>query len=153
MIQSLVDFIVIGTALGRELSFPPISGVQVPFSVAVQYESDTGMDLSTGLFAGLMTYANLPYVHCLAADGEEIEQYDIAIVGAPFDTAVTARPGARFGPTGIREGSRRISPQFSYSVYTGRNYFQEWAKIVDCTMITYQQNTQVTMSIFTNDSD
>ncbi|KYG42081.1 hypothetical protein M433DRAFT_158294 [Acidomyces richmondensis BFW] len=143
MIQSLVDFIVIGTALGRELSFPPISGVQVPFSVAVQYESDTGMDLSTGLFAGLMTYANLPYVHCLAADGEEIEQYDIAIVGAPFDTAVTARPGARFGPTGIREGSRRISPQFSYSVYTGRNYFQEWAKIVDCgdAPLTFLDNT------------
>ena len=26
-------------------------------------------------------YANLPYVHCLAADGEEVEPYDIAILG------------------------------------------------------------------------
>lgn len=33
-----------------------------------------------------MTYANLPYVHCLAPEGEEVEGYDIAVVGAPFDT-------------------------------------------------------------------
>ena len=90
------------------------------------------MDLSQSLYAGLMTYANLPYVHCLAAEGHEIEKYDIAIVGAPFDTGVTARPGARYGPNGIRAGSKRISPQFSWSVYTGRNIFQEWAKVVDC---------------------
>ena len=39
---------------------------------------------------GLMTYANIPYVHCLAdeAGGEEYkgERYDIAVLGAPFDT-------------------------------------------------------------------
>ena len=41
-------------------------------------------------FMGLMTYANIPYVHCLAdeAGGEEYkgERYDIAVLGAPFDT-------------------------------------------------------------------
>ena len=41
-------------------------------------------------FMGLMTYANIPYVHCLAdeASGEEYkgEKYDIAVLGAPFDT-------------------------------------------------------------------
>lgn len=101
------------------------------------------MDISTALFSGLMTYANLPYVHCLAGTGEDIEKYDIAIVGAPFDTGVTARPGARFGPNGIRAGSRRISSQFSYSVYTGRNYFGEWAKVVDCgdAPLTFLDNT------------
>jgi len=144
MIWSLVVFVITDIALGRQLSFPPVSGIQVPLdAAAAQHGSEIGMDLSAPLYSGLMTYANLPYVHCLAGDGEEVEQYDIAIVGAPFDTGVTARPGARFGPTGIREGSRRISPQFSYSVYTGRNHFQEWAKIVDCTMIIYQYKTLV----------
>ena len=33
--------------------------------------------------------------------------------------AVTARPGARFGPTGIRQGSRRIMPEFAWSIYSG----------------------------------
>jgi hypothetical protein len=32
---------------------------------------------------------------------------------------VTARPGARFGPSGIRRGSRRIAPEAAWSIYTG----------------------------------
>jgi agmatinase len=30
-------------------------------------------------------------VHCLANDGEEVEKYDIAIMGAPFDTVRGSR--------------------------------------------------------------
>lgn len=75
-------------------------------------------------------------MHCLSAlpsSSKDISSsYDIAILGAPFDTAVTARPGARFGPGGIRQGSRRIHPDFSYSVYTGENFFTQWATVVDC---------------------
>lgn len=33
--------------------------------------------------------------------------------------AVTARPGARFGPGGIRQGSRRMAAPFEWNVYTG----------------------------------
>jgi hypothetical protein len=51
-------------------------------------------------FYGLSTYANVPYVHCLAPEGIEVEPFDIAILGAPFDTGTTGRPGARFGPRG-----------------------------------------------------
>ncbi|KAK1047311.1 hypothetical protein LTR74_017774 [Friedmanniomyces endolithicus] len=129
-----------GTAMAREITFPAVSGVQHPLGTM---DSGTGMDLSTALYSGLVTYANLPYVHCLAAEHTEIEAYDIAIVGAPFDTGVTARPGARFGPNGIRQGSRRIHPQFSWSVYTGRNYFQEGLKVVDCgdAPLTFLDNT------------
>lgn len=29
--------------------------------------------------------------------------------GAPFDTGTSYRPGARFGPSGIRQGSRRLN--------------------------------------------
>lgn len=64
-------------------------------------------DISQAKFAGLTTFANLPYVHCLAADDDEdsdgdekknkkekrkkkksggVEKFDIAILGAPFDT-------------------------------------------------------------------
>lgn len=68
-------------------------------------------DISQTKFAGLTTFANLPYVHCLAAEEEEdeeegdeddgkknkkekrkkkksvgVEKFDIAILGAPFDT-------------------------------------------------------------------
>ncbi|EME87426.1 uncharacterized protein MYCFIDRAFT_125327 [Pseudocercospora fijiensis CIRAD86] len=124
-------------AMAREIIFPPVMPdvAQSPLG-AMDLDSDVApglsMDISRAKFAGLTTYANLPYVHCLAAEGEEVEPYDIAILGAPFDTGVTARPGARFGPLGIREGSRRISPEFAFSVYTGKNSFQQGLKIVDC---------------------
>lgn len=44
------------------------------------------MFLASPKFFGLSTYAGVPYVHCLAGDDEEVEKYDIAILGAPFDT-------------------------------------------------------------------
>jgi hypothetical protein len=48
---------------------------------------DSAIDVSGAKFSGLSTYANLPYVHCLSAEKDgEIEDYDIAILGAPFDT-------------------------------------------------------------------
>ncbi|MCX7624070.1 MAG: agmatinase [Thermomicrobium sp.] len=52
-------------------------------------------------FSGLRTFARFP--HTVELDG-----VDLAIVGIPFDTGVTYRPGARFGPAAIREQSSRI---------------------------------------------
>nr|POE54940.1 putative agmatinase 3 [Quercus suber] len=130
-IKALLCFF--GLAAAREITFPPVSGYQHPFVGQTGLISDFSedLDISSTLYSGLTTYANLPYVHCLASEGE-VETYDIAIVGAPFDTAVTARPGARFGPNGIRQGSRRISAGFAWNVYDGRNYFKEGFKVVDC---------------------
>lgn len=34
---------------------------------------------------------------------------DVAVMGVPFDTAVTNRPGARFGPRGIRAASSQLA--------------------------------------------
>lgn len=48
------------------------------------YDSASPIDISGAKFQGLNTYANLPYVHCLS--NGEVEEYDIAILGAPFDT-------------------------------------------------------------------
>lgn len=41
-------------------------------------------------FNGIGSFAHLDYVKCLT---NPAAQYDIAIIGAPFDTAVTFRPG------------------------------------------------------------
>jgi agmatinase len=37
-----------------------------------------------------------------------VTRCDVAILGVPFDAGTTYRPGARFGPAGIREGSRLL---------------------------------------------
>ncbi|OGO51134.1 MAG: agmatinase [Chloroflexi bacterium RBG_16_68_14] len=54
-------------------------------------------------FVGIPTFLHLPAL----ADAEALQQEhpDAVIVGAPTDTAVTHRPGARFGPRAIRAAS------------------------------------------------
>lgn len=54
-------------------------------------------------FAGPPTFARLPRL-------DEVGRCDIAVVGVPFDTGVSYRPGARFGPAAVREGSRLLRP-------------------------------------------
>ncbi|MUL44136.1 agmatinase [Streptomonospora sp. PA3] len=54
-------------------------------------------------FAGPATFARLPRL-------DEVERADIAVVGVPFDTGVSYRPGARFGPSAIREAGRLLRP-------------------------------------------
>lgn len=51
-------------------------------------------------FVGISTFAKRPYV----ADWAALEA-DVAILGAPFDGGTQWRPGARFGPRGVREAS------------------------------------------------
>jgi len=54
-------------------------------------------------FAGPSTFARLP-------DLERVGSADIAVIGVPFDTGTSYRPGARFGPSAIRQGSRLLRP-------------------------------------------
>ncbi len=54
-------------------------------------------------YAGLSTFARLPRA-------EDVESFDVAVVGVPFDSGVTYRPGARFGPAAIRQASRLLRP-------------------------------------------
>ncbi|MFL6132918.1 MAG: agmatinase [Nocardioidaceae bacterium] len=54
-------------------------------------------------FAGPATFARLPRL-------DEVERADIAVVGVPFDSGVSYRPGARFGPAHIRQSSRLLRP-------------------------------------------
>ncbi|HUK10859.1 MAG TPA: agmatinase family protein [Stellaceae bacterium] len=60
-------------------------------------------------FAGINTFLKAPYVE----DVHQIDRYDACILGVPFDGGTTYRPGARFGP----QGMRRIS-----ALYTPYNY-------------------------------
>ncbi len=54
-------------------------------------------------FAGPATFARLPRI-------DEVPQADVAVVGVPFDSGVSYRPGARFGPSHIRQASRLLRP-------------------------------------------
>lgn len=86
-------------------------------------EEGDKIDIITGSqFSGLRTFAHLPYVNCFSDTEAKGRKYDIAIMGAPFDTSVTARPGARYGPGGIRAGSGRMSGDAGWSVYTGMDH-------------------------------
>jgi agmatinase len=39
-----------------------------------------------------------------------VPRWDIAVVGVPFDGGTSYRPGARFGPAAVRQGSRLLRP-------------------------------------------
>ncbi len=54
-------------------------------------------------FAGPATFARVPRL-------DQVGTTDIAVVGVPFDSGVSYRPGARFGGNAIREASRLLRP-------------------------------------------
>lgn len=54
-------------------------------------------------FCGIRTFARLPFV-------TTTEDVDATIIGIPFDTGVTYRAGARFGPAAIRDASVLLRP-------------------------------------------
>jgi agmatinase len=54
-------------------------------------------------YAGAATFARLPRL-------DEVSRCDIVVAGVPFDAGVSFRPGARFGPTQVREASRLLRP-------------------------------------------
>jgi agmatinase len=88
-----------------------------------------GETQADAIFSGIGTFAHLEYANCFK---NRNETYDIAFVGLPFDTGTSYRPGARFGPAGIRQGSRRLTLYGGYNVPLDVNPFRSWAKIVDC---------------------
>jgi len=62
-------------------------------------------------YAGLTTFGRLPRA-------EDVGHVDVGVLGVPFDSGVSYRPGARFGPSAVREASRLLQ---------GYNQFQEVA--------------------------
>ncbi|MFZ2012708.1 MAG: agmatinase [Nocardioides sp.] len=62
-------------------------------------------------YAGLGTFARIPMI-------ESVPDYDVALLGVPFDGGTSYRPGARFGPMGIRQASRHLRPRFHVELDT-----------------------------------
>lgn len=79
-------------------------------------------------YTGPVSFSHLEYARCLE---DPSINYDVAILGMPFDTTVTYRPGARFGPHGIRLGSRRHSGERGYTLAWGISPY-DGIKAVDC---------------------
>ncbi|KAG0681592.1 hypothetical protein C6P40_001176 [Pichia californica] len=80
-------------------------------------------------FDGIPTFAHLNHTKCLLSPKEN---FDIGIIGVPFDTATTYRSGARFGPRAIRDASQRQSSLRGFNTRAGINPYNNWAKFLDC---------------------
>ncbi|KAI6136434.1 hypothetical protein F5141DRAFT_1185407 [Pisolithus sp. B1] len=80
-------------------------------------------------FSGPLAFSHLTYARCLE---DESVDFDIAVLGIPFDTGTSYRPGARFGPYGIRSGSRRQRDIHAYTLAWGNNPYEQGFKIIDC---------------------
>ncbi|SDO69478.1 agmatinase [Lutimaribacter pacificus] len=79
-------------------------------------------------FVGISTFGKRPYVGDWSAIGAEV-----AILGAPFDSGTQFRPGARFGPRGVREASTLFSfgHAGAYDHEDDVTYLPGWVRIVD----------------------
>jgi agmatinase len=58
-------------------------------------------------FAGPDTFARLPRL-------DQVGSAAVALLGVPFDSGVSYRPGARFGPSAVRAGSKLLRPYHPY---------------------------------------
>ena len=78
-------------------------------------------------FSGIKTFFRLPHV-ALDAD------YDVGIVGVPFDGGTSYRPGARFAPSRIRETT---SLGRGFHLSRGFNFFERLkvADVGDCSVV------------------
>lgn len=104
-------------------------GHQTPLNVAREpWTSKYGPQIDLP-FTGPLSFAHLPYIRCL---DDVSEAFDIAILGLPFDTGVSYRPGARFGPYAIRSGSRRQRELRGYTMAWASNPYKQGSRILDC---------------------
>lgn len=115
------------------LAHPGNYGAQAPLgrtSADVKTEPWTSMfGLQKDLvYTGPLSFSHLPYLRCLE---DSSQSFDIAIIGFPFDTTTTYRPGARFGPFAIRVGSRRQHVS-DWSLTWGSSPEGLGARILDC---------------------
>ncbi len=53
-------------------------------------------------YAGVLSFLRRRYTH-------DLDGVDVAVTGIPLDLATTNRPGARFGPAGIRRASAQLA--------------------------------------------
>jgi guanidinopropionase len=98
--------------------------------MAVVYEPVSGREFPR--FSGIKTFFRLPHVPVDA-------DYDIALVGLPFDGGLSYRPGARFAPTRVREASSlgRVFHMGRFESFTKKI---KAADIGDCPVVPIDMN-------------
>ena len=69
-------------------------------------EGDRGIH-SEPTYSGALSFLRRRYT-------KDLEGVDVAVTGIPLDTATTHRPGARFGPRGLREASTNLAWERPY---------------------------------------
>jgi len=70
--------------------------------------------------SGIDTFAHLNWMNYFAPQSDGT--FDITIIWAHFDLGVSYRPGARFGPTSVRMGARRINPSWGWESVRSTHY-------------------------------
>jgi agmatinase len=105
---SLISFF-LSAVIAREIVFPRIAAIQG--SGQVPLGNDNIVDIVTdSQFSGLTTFAHLPYINCFVDDGTDLTPYDIAILGAPFDTVCFCIPSTHYrGPVIMGRRCYRVS--------------------------------------------
>jgi agmatinase len=76
-------------------------GLKLGLEAADSVEDRTITTFSRGpqpAFAGIKTFLKAPYCE----DISQVDQFDVAFLGVPFDAGTTYRSGARFGPQSVR---------------------------------------------------
>ncbi len=68
-------------------------------------------------YAGPSTFARLPELR-------DVPRCDVAILGIPFDSGTSYRPGARFGPQAIRQASRHLRTNY-HPAYDTEPFIQQ----------------------------
>lgn len=86
---------------------------------AIRRTKPTGSTLEN-TYAGALSFLRRNYTR-------DLTDVDVAVTGIPLDLATTYRPGARFGPKGIREASVQVARRKSYP--DGLDLFEELAVI------------------------
>lgn len=74
-------------------------------------------------YAGINTFLKMPFLE----DVNKVDEYDVAVMGVPFDIGTTYRSGTRFGPQAIR----RISALYQTYNYEFGVDLREQLKICD----------------------
>jgi guanidinopropionase len=92
----------VGESLPSDIdSFPGETKLYSAFAGEQDHEFQPPDHTLYSRYTGIPTFMRVPYVR-------DVTQLDIAMVGVPFDSAVTNRPGARHGPREVRNQSSLI---------------------------------------------
>ena len=140
LLLSLLTLSAVNSVLSHQPHLHVQDNAEVPFNLgsAEEWASKYGKQTDTA-FSGPLALSHLPYRRCLEhtlADQQQLENaFDIAVIGLPFDTATSYRPGARFGPYSIRSGSRMQGAFGGYTLGWKMNPYDGVANgvsIMDC---------------------